>query len=274
MGAISPEADDRLRGLQQLLDIEERTVRERTEALIKGKTAKQLEQAGVLLRQARVLDANPAMFGRAHVVLGEQRPGQADAFEARPGAVVWLMERDDDGALQPAAAGVVVRRTRGKVEVVFESFEDAADIDELVDVLRAEDEVTLRRMREGLVACQQAEGRTARMVELLVGATPPRPTRHAELVLIDSLNDDQRVAARHGVLAEDLALVHGPPGTGKTRVLVEVIRQCVARGERVLAMAASNAAVDHLALSLLAADQARPWTTVTWRDKMSGPSCC
>merc|ERR1712078_63193 len=43
-----------------------------------------------------------------------------------------------------------------------------------------------------------------------------------------------------------LALVHGPPGTGKTTAVVEIVLQEVARGSRVLACAASNVAVDNL----------------------------
>jgi superfamily I DNA and/or RNA helicase len=68
------------------------------------------------------------------------------------------------------------------------------------------------------------------------------------------LHADQHVAAKHGIFAPDVALIHGPPGTGKTRVVVEVIRQSVARGERVLALCASNAAADHVALGILDAD--------------------
>ncbi|CAN0581972.1 unnamed protein product, partial [Laminaria digitata] len=54
------------------------------------------------------------------------------------------------------------------------------------------------------------------------------------------------------LFAPVLALIHGPPGTGKTRTLIEVIRQSVARQESVLATAASNQAVDNLAERLIA----------------------
>lgn len=52
--------------------------------------------------------------------------------------------------------------------------------------------------------------------------------------------------------AADVALIHGPPGTGKTTAVVEYIAQEVARGARVLACTASNIAVDNLVERLMA----------------------
>ena len=93
------------------------------------------------------------------------------------------------------------------------------------------------------------------MLNTLLGTEKPNATRLKELPFHDiHLNPEQKTAVAHGVLAPDIALIHGPFGTGKTRVLVEVARQLQERGERVLCTAPSNAATDNLALALLRAD--------------------
>jgi DNA replication ATP-dependent helicase Dna2 len=58
-------------------------------------------------------------------------------------------------------------------------------------------------------------------------------------------NDAQDRAVRTAVGAEDFALVHGPPGTGKTYTLARMVRAMVERGERVLLSAFTNRAVDN-----------------------------
>jgi ATP-dependent RNA/DNA helicase IGHMBP2 len=259
-GGLHHEAVERLERLQRALALEEAEVRARAKALTASSSPKELEERGVLLRRARVVDQRPALLGRVRVTLADDknRPGHVDRFDARAGAAVSLLDKDEDGNVVPVAHGVVARRRRGEFEVVFEGKDaaDALDVDGAVDVIRGEDEVTLRRLKEGLATARGATGKKARLLEVLLGVQAPRPTRVpadlAALELSDDLNVDQRTAAMHGLLAEDVALVHGPPGTGKTRVLVDVVVRAVARGERVLALTASNAAIDHLALSVLA----------------------
>jgi MoxR-like ATPase len=47
------------------------------------------------------------------------------------------------------------------------------------------------------------------------------------------LNESQLSAIAVALASQDVCLIHGPPGTGKTTTVVELIRQAVARGERV-----------------------------------------
>lgn len=60
------------------------------------------------------------------------------------------------------------------------------------------------------------------------------------------LNQEQQAAAKYALLSDDLFCIHGPPGTGKTRTLIEIVRRAVDAGEDVLVCADSNQAVDNI----------------------------
>ncbi|PFH35643.1 R3H domain-containing protein [Besnoitia besnoiti] len=60
------------------------------------------------------------------------------------------------------------------------------------------------------------------------------------------LTGAQKRAVLLGLRSRDLALIHGPPGTGKSTALLELLLQLAVRGRRVLACAPSNIAVDNL----------------------------
>ena len=61
-----------------------------------------------------------------------------------------------------------------------------------------------------------------------------------------ALNEQQQAAVGRALGEPTLCCIHGPPGTGKTRTLTAAIELAVARGDRVLACAHSNQAIDNL----------------------------
>jgi superfamily I DNA and/or RNA helicase len=65
------------------------------------------------------------------------------------------------------------------------------------------------------------------------------------------LNEDQRLAVSEALSAKNLYLLHGPPGTGKTETLTEMILQMASIGKKVLVCSPSNVAVDTVAERLL-----------------------
>lgn len=65
------------------------------------------------------------------------------------------------------------------------------------------------------------------------------------------LNDQQQIAVAQCFDRHPLSMIHGPPGTGKSSVLLQVIQHLHRLGQRVLVCAASHAAVDHLGLGLM-----------------------
>jgi len=66
----------------------------------------------------------------------------------------------------------------------------------------------------------------------------------------ERLNSSQRQAIQMALGTRDGFLIHGPPGTGKTTTLVELIFQAVLRRKKVLATAESNTAADNMLMKL------------------------
>jgi len=85
--------------------------------------------------------------------------------------------------------------------------------------------------------------------DLLFGRRDPSFSRVEETFIDNNAAQDE--AVRLAVGAEDLALVHGPPGTGKTYTLATMVRALVERGERVLLSAFTNRAVDNAVEALV-----------------------
>ncbi|MEO5564300.1 MAG: AAA domain-containing protein [Chitinophagaceae bacterium] len=65
------------------------------------------------------------------------------------------------------------------------------------------------------------------------------------------LNESQQQAVTAITKNENIVIVHGPPGTGKTTTLIEAIAQLVKAGEKILVSAPSNTAVDNIAKGLI-----------------------
>jgi hypothetical protein len=68
------------------------------------------------------------------------------------------------------------------------------------------------------------------------------------------LNQEQQTAVKLSLLSEGFFCLHGPPGTGKTRALVEIIRRASSTGQRVLVCADSNQAADNLLVGSTSSD--------------------
>lgn len=113
------------------------------------------------------------------------------------------------------------------------------------------DETSYKTMFMALSAVAKAKNnRLAELRDLFLG---PGKTQERSLfpIRFPWLNASQESAVNKVLRAKDVAIVHGPPGTGKTTTLVEAIYETLHRENQVLVCAQSNMAVDWIAEKLV-----------------------
>jgi ATP-dependent RNA/DNA helicase IGHMBP2 len=134
---------------------------------------------------------------------------------------------------------------RLKVTLLTEELPDWASDGKLgIDLLF--DAYSYDEMRDALKKAEQAD---SHLIRVLTGSESP------DFISTDytnpNLNSSQQTAVKNILGAQDLAIVHGPPGTGKTTTLVAAINALIAQGEpQILVVAPSNTAVDLLSEKL------------------------
>lgn len=113
------------------------------------------------------------------------------------------------------------------------------------------DETSYQTMFEALNDVIRAKGnRLSELRDTLLGTLKPG-FRELYPVRFPWLNSTQETAVNRVLCTRDVAIVHGPPGTGKTTTLVEAIYETLHREPQVLVCAQSNTAVDWIAEKLV-----------------------
>lgn len=239
---------DRLRRLwrQERAASTARVVARRADTPLSARVA-----AGEALAAVAVDDTAPAPGDRTLLWLD----GELDGFRGKPGDPLRLWWTDPDD--REAVRAVLARRRGGaspRIGVMVDGDVPHRLLAGHFNVDRDDPQATFARGLRALDALADAKPASdaGRLRRVLRGELSITVARGADDLRPDpTLNPPQQAAVRHALTAEPLALIHGPPGTGKTRTLVEIVRLAVAAGETVLACAMSNTATDHLAALLI-----------------------
>lgn len=113
------------------------------------------------------------------------------------------------------------------------------------------DNTSFRVMDEALRAAEHNDNeRFIRLRDVLLGNRHPS-FRHLPQLSFPWLNPSQQRAIQNVIESQEVSIVHGPPGTGKTTTLVEAIIETLQRETQVLVCAPSNAAVDWISEQLM-----------------------
>lgn len=114
------------------------------------------------------------------------------------------------------------------------------------------DETSYKTMFMALKEVTEAKNnRLAELRNLFLGTGMAPRERDLFPIRFPWLNHSQEMAVNKVLRAKDVAIVHGPPGTGKTTTLVEAIYETLHRENQVLVCAQSNMAVDWIAEKLV-----------------------
>src|SRR5690606_32983780 len=186
------------------------------------------------------------------------RSGDIVRVEEQPGGSVtkWSKRELKNAGVE----GVVQRVKESGIAVVLSKEGEEESLDKLITggkrlwVVKSGNEVVYRRMEKAITALGEAakNSRETNLARVLFGLSAPDPATDVNVEYFDEgLNDSQKAAVKFALGSPQLALIHGPPGTGKTQTLIEIIRQLAEKQNlRMLVCAPSNFAVDNMVLRL------------------------
>ncbi|KUI62514.1 DNA polymerase alpha-associated DNA helicase A [Cytospora mali] len=262
-----------------LLDAEQKSEIAETSHLISAHSPSALQRAGVAITNLSVSSQRTGLGGKTVIELSpdsavSSSDGELPEHGIRTGDIVLVSEQPAGSAKKrevkdlerKGVKGVVTRVRKTDVGVALdEDKEDAsAALGGRVWIVKLADDVTFKRLcRADMDRMNQTMGRMQVMSEsehsmfmrVLFGLSSPSPvpenlTSDPDVGKIEwfdpTLNDSQMDAIRFALASREIALIHGPPGTGKTHTLIELILQMIKRGLRILVCGPSNISVDNI----------------------------
>ncbi|OCH92757.1 P-loop containing nucleoside triphosphate hydrolase protein [Obba rivulosa] len=281
-----------------LLNKEREAEVERSSLLLSNCSPKLLEQKGLALGGLGVASVNIGLGGKTLVELERPtahhatpifpphtfRPGDLARIEenvSSTGAVRKSIKSkkasttsSSDGRRSGGFEGVVYKVSDVRIVIAADHSESGDDLDipERCRVLKLANSVTYDRMDKALDTLEKLVlpgdvhstdkflPELTNLIRVLMGMTAPSEKIPIQDLRFfdDTLNNSQKEAVKFALESPEVACIHGPPGTGKTHTLIEVIRQLTATTSsdpkplRLLVCGASNLSVDNILERLLA----------------------
>lgn len=213
--------------------------------LIASLPLEERKQQGYTWHPLNVVKSGYTLGERSFVII--EKTSETDApRQFRAGKVVRLFTTTS-GVQRPERIGVInfIKDKRMKIVLNAKDLPDWLSFGNLGVDLQF-DERTYLEMEKALRIVQSANrGRLAELRSVLLNKLEARFLPQPALD-INSLNPAQNRAVDQVISAQDVAVIHGPPGTGKTTTIIQAINELVKQEHTVLVCAPSNAAVDLL----------------------------
>ncbi|KAF2867655.1 DNA helicase-like protein [Massariosphaeria phaeospora] len=255
-----------------LLDAELQAELSETNALLSSHTPTALSRAGLAILNLNVSSIRTGLGGKpvvelaldpAVVAKGEKsdipehgiRTGDIVAIQDQPAGSAKKTEKRE--LANEGVEGVVLRVRRENIEVVLDKEDADTPSGSKLWIVKLANDVTYKRMNQTMTKLQKLEDQEyTPFMRVLFGQASPTPIPtdvndpsnplHNLEWHDPSLNDSQKEAIKFALTSREIALIHGPPGTGKTHTLIELILQLLKQKLRLLVCGPSNISVDNI----------------------------
>lgn len=234
-----------------------------TSRILKSLPLPKLVDAGYAISNLTIENLRTGLGGKLYLELGPDhaigdeiargdiKTGDIVLIKPKSAATGSKKTKNDGKETQDSQCnGVVFKITDNQIVIsIDESQEDAASKLSAFNrlfVLKTTNTVTYQRMESSMRKLAEFDDLPSnKIVQYLLNSRPflLQPPMSNVTFNNKSLNDSQQEAIRFA-LANDICIIHGPPGTGKTYTLVELIQQLCQKGQRILVCGPSNMAVD------------------------------
>ncbi|KAF8044012.1 hypothetical protein BT93_A2098 [Corymbia citriodora subsp. variegata] len=235
--------------MSPLIDLEKEA---EISASISSGAARSLDAAqrkGSVMLNLKCVDAQTGLMGKTLIEFQSTKGDVLPAHKFGTHDVVILKPNKADLGSPSLGQGVVYRLKDSSITVAFDDIPEEG-LNSPLRLEKVANEVTYRRLKDALIQLSKVvqKGPAADLVPVLFGERPPAFSKKDTAVhpFNTNLDHSQKDAVSKALSSKNVFLLHGPPGTGKTTTVVEIILQEVKRGSKILACAASNIAVDNI----------------------------
>ncbi len=235
--------------LKSLLQIEKEVEIDRKKSYFDKTGLKEQKADGVTWYPINIKENDYGLGDYPFLVIERKSP-QGSSHQFKPGQTVGVFTSKSD---ERPVKGLINYISNDEMKIIFH-------IDELPDwlddggigVQLLFDERSFKEMEVTMNHFMNLEDRDAlQLTKVILGETPPT-NAILNPIELPSLNSSQNAAVNSILSSKDISIIHGPPGTGKTTTLVEVIHQLSKKEKQILVTAPSNAATDFLTKKLIA----------------------
>jgi superfamily I DNA and/or RNA helicase len=245
-----PTAIERLKGLKQLLKIERDEDFRLYKELFLRVNLEQRKKNGVTWYPVKINSEELGSGDLLHLEI--ERTSQIDKpHQFSSGKNVSLFSNQNNELFE--ITGTIKSVSKNTLKLIIHS-DELPDwcYDGKLGLNIQFDDNSYNEMQRALdVVIDAKYNRVAELREMIEGAIPISFDKINEDVLIPQLNLSQNRAVRHVLSVNDIGVVHGPPGTGKTTSLVQAIRLTLQSENQILVCAPTNSAVDLLTEKLV-----------------------